>query len=94
MTRYQHNRKRILQERSRKGVDAKASKRISESESLIECGGCLTWGSLGHHDIRLLAYPDGGSVAVVVDGQHKRPRTLRGVWKCLAKMMAKGMEGT
>ncbi len=38
--------------------------------------------------IRLLAYPESGRwVAVVVDGVHKRPRTLRGVWRCLGRMV-------
>jgi hypothetical protein len=71
---------------------AKDRKRITEAPALVECGGLLTWGALGNHDIRLLAYPDGRQVAVVVDGAHKRPRTLRGVWRVIGEMVWRGMQ--
>lgn len=67
---------------------AKERKRLERAESMTECGRILTTGCLGEHDIRLLAYPDDGLlVAVVVDGVHKRPRSVRGVWRCVAKMI-------
>lgn len=75
---------------SRNANAAKERKRLAEADGLVEAGGCVTWGCMVHHDIRLLAYPDGRHVAVVVDGVHKRPRTLRGVWRCLARMIGRG----
>lgn len=67
---------------------AKARKRLERAESMTECGRIVTTGCMGTHDIRLLAWQDDGmTVAVVVDGVHKRPRTLRGVWRCLAKLI-------
>jgi hypothetical protein len=88
MRHYTITSKTRLRDRAMAGVAARQAKRLAESESLIESGGLLTWGCLGHHDIRLLAYPDGRHVAVVVDGVQKRPRTLRGVWRVLAGMVS------
>lgn len=74
---------------SRIAIAARERKRLAESVALVECGGLLTWRSLGNHDVRLLAYPgDVQRVAVTFDGRHRRPRTLRGVWQCVAKMIA------
>ncbi len=60
---------------------------MAESAALQEVGGFVTWGNLGMHDVRLLAYADCDRLAVVVDGQHKQARTFRGVLRCLAAMM-------
>jgi hypothetical protein len=36
-----------------------------------------------------MAWPDESrALAVVVNGKHRRPRTLRGVLRCLAQMIA------
>ena len=67
---------------------AKARKRIERAESMVDCGGLVTDGCLGNHTIRLLAWPDDGQrVAIVVDGQHRQARTLRGVWRSIATMI-------
>lgn len=61
---------------------------MERSEAMVECGRIVTSGCMGEHDIRLLAWPDDGlMVAVVVDGAHKRPRSLRGVWRAVAGMV-------
>lgn len=74
--------------RAMAGVAARERKRLAYAESLRDCGGIATDGCLGAHTIRLLAYPDSPrAVAVVFDGQHRRPRTLRGVLRCIAKMI-------
>lgn len=91
MKRYAHNRKKMLRERSMKGVAARERKRMAESVALTEVGGFVTWGNLGMHDVRLLAYPGGGRLAVVVDGQHKQARTFRGVLRCMAEMIERRM---
>lgn len=90
MTRYMHNRKKMLRERSMRGVAARERKRMAESVALQEVGGFVTWGNLGMHDVRLLAYPDGDRLAVVVDGRHKQARTFRGIVRCVAQMILKG----
>ena len=70
---------------------AKEQKRFLESVGLSPSGWIHTGGCLGDHIIELLAYPDGQHVAIVVDGQQRRPRTMRGVFKCVAKMAGKGL---
>lgn len=66
---------------------AKERKRMADAVSLQEVGGFVTWGNLGMHDVRLLAYPDGERLAVAVDGRHKQARTFRGVLRCVAEMI-------
>lgn len=78
---------------SRRAVAAKARKRMEQAESMEAVGGIITWGCLGTHSIRLLAYPgDEFAMAVVVDGEHRRPRTYRGVLRCMAKMVDRRMK--
>ena len=68
--------------------EAKERKRIQMSESLRDVGGIITDGCLGVHHIRLMVYPDDArAVAVVVDGMHRRPRSMRGLVRCLAMMI-------
>lgn len=72
---------------------AKERKRVERAEAMRDVGGLVTDGCLGTHTIRLLAWPgDDRRVAVVVDGQHRQARTMRGVWRCLCRMIvnAKG----
>ena len=65
---------------------------MAQAESMVDCGGIQTDGIMGNHTIRLLAYPeDTMAMAVVVDGQHRRPRTYRGVLRCLARMVSRRM---
>ena len=68
---------------------------MEAANALVDVGVFVTDGCLGQHSVRLLAWPnDSQPLAVVVDGVHKRPRTLRGVVRCLALMIerARGSE--
>ena len=66
---------------------------MAQTEAMRDVGGLTTHGCLGVHNIRLLAYPDDSrAVAVVVDGRHRRPRSLRGLVRCLAKMIFAAMD--
>ena len=68
---------------------AKERKRMAEAESLEPVGGLTTWGCLGKHEITLLVYPaDNTHYAIMVDGNHRRARTLRGVYRCITRMIA------
>ena len=67
---------------------AKERKRMAAAESMRDVGGFTTDGCLGTHRVRLLAYPgDVAALAITVDGQHRRPRTLRGVVRCVAALV-------
>jgi hypothetical protein len=91
MTRNYWARKRLKRrEAGRRGAEAKARKRMAEGEAMTDVGGLVTDGCLGKHSIRLLAWPgEARSVAVVCDGQHRRPRSLRGVQRCIAMMLSR-----
>lgn len=82
-------RSEIQRSKSLLGVAAKNLKRVERVAALRDVGGLTTDGCLGVHSIRLLAYPDESEVrlAVVVDGQHRQARTLRGVVRCVARMV-------
>jgi hypothetical protein len=63
---------------------------MARSESLRDVGGFTTDGVLGAHTVRLLAWPgDCNRLAVTVDGQHRQARTLRGLTRCMAAMVAR-----
>lgn len=66
---------------------AKERKRIALSEGMRDVGGFVTDGCFGRHVVRLMAFPDGERLAVVVDGQQRRARTYRGVLRCMAEMV-------
>jgi hypothetical protein len=66
---------------------AKERKRQEESQALQPSGWIRTGGCLGEHFVELMAYPDGKHVAVIVDGQHRQPRTMRGIARCIARMI-------
>jgi len=69
---------------------AKERKRIAEACHWHDVGGFLTYGILGVHNVLLLAKDDEAKwLAIVVDGEHKRPRTLRGIKNCIAEMLHK-----
>lgn len=93
MTRYQHNRKKMLRERAMRGVAARERNRVVQVAAMRDVGGFVTDGCLGAHTVRLLAYPgDELRLAVMVDGKHRQPRTLRGIVRCLAEMMIRKIE--
>lgn len=73
---------------SRRAVAAKARKRFLEALRWNDVGGFVTDGILRKHIVRLLAKDDEDRwLAVSVDGCAKRPRTMRGVIRCLAEMV-------
>ena len=67
---------------------AKERKRIARSSSLRDVGGFITDGCLGNHVVRLMAFADGERLAVVIDGNHRKFRTYRGVLRCIAEMIS------
>lgn len=72
------------------GVAARERNRLARAESMRDVGGLVTDGCLGAHTIRLMAWPgDERRLAVVVDGQHRQARTLRGVIRCVAQMVTR-----
>lgn len=68
---------------------AKARKRMAEVGEMTEIGTIYTSGVFGAHSIHALARSDRDErwLYIVCDHQAKRPRTLRGVLRCLAKMV-------
>lgn len=73
--------------------EAKDRKRVEAATEWRDVGGLVTDGVLGVHSVRLLASDSFGPVlAVVVDGTQRRPRSLRGVVKCMAEMVYKRMK--
>ena len=86
---YRKRRQAKLLERSRKGVEARERKRMERDNALVEIGQIVTNGCLGSHCITLMAWPDESrAIAVFVNGKHRIPRTLLGVLRCLAQMIA------
>ena len=74
--------------KSRKGVEARRRLMLERSATWRDVGGFITDGVLGVHSVRLLACETYGErLAVTVDGQHRQARTLRGVVRCMAKMI-------
>ena len=76
-------------ERCARARAAKDRKRLETGGPWSDVGGIVTDGCLGRHTIRLLAcdsYSD-RLLAVTVDGRQRRPRTLRGVVRCLASLL-------
>lgn len=71
------------------GVAASARLRMEVTHEWRDVGGMTTDGVLGAHTVRLMACDEwsDGRLAVVVDGQHRRARTLRGVVRCMARMV-------
>jgi len=69
---------------------AKARRRREAVASWRDVGGFVSDGVLGAHEVRLLCREDYPALAVVVDGRARRPRSLRGVVRCLARMVWDG----
>lgn len=67
---------------------AKERKRVALSECMRDVGWVVTDGCFGSHVVRLMAYPDGERLAVVVDGKHRQARTYRGMLRCIAEMVS------
>ena len=63
---------------------------MADATPLRDVGGLITDGCMGAHSVRLLAWPDEARhLAVVVDGEHRQARTLRGVARIVAEMIFK-----
>jgi len=72
------------------GVAARESNRRARTAAMRDVGGFATDGCLGDHSVRLLAWPgEDRHLAVVVDGEHRQARTLRGIVLGLAEMIAR-----
>lgn len=85
-------RNEIQKTNSAKGVAARKRLRSERAAEWRDVGGFVTDGVLGEHRVRLLASDSyGDRLAVTVDGEHRQARTLRGVLRCMAKMVLKGM---
>jgi len=67
---------------------AKERRRVERAEAVRDVGGFITDGCLGFHEVRLMVYPDGERLAVVVDGKHRQARTYRGILRCAATMIS------
>ena len=81
--------KRLQREKGLKGVEARRAKREREFAEMRVVGGFVTFGCLGEHTVELL-YGENYStdfLAVSVDGEPRRPRSLRGVGRCVALML-------
>jgi len=84
----------MLRKRALAGVAGRERVRLERAVGLRDVGGVSMDGCLGVHSVRLLAWPDdSGRLAVVVDGKHRKARTVRGVLRCLAMMIVGGMVG-
>lgn len=89
MNRMLRKRKELWSKRGKAGVRAKAEKRSREAYAMRVVGGFTTWGCIGQHTLELL-YGDAYSerhLAVMVDGECRKPRTPRGVLRCIAEMV-------
>lgn len=86
---YKQARHARLSIRGKLGVAMRNRKRIEALGPMRPCGGFVTFGCLGHHRVQLLAWPeDVRAVAVVVDGNHRQPRTFGGLVRCMAEMIS------
>lgn len=79
------------QRKSRLGVIARQDKRSREADAMQVVGTITTTGCLGSHTIELLAGDNYSEthVAIRVDGEPRKPRTMRGVHKCISQMIFK-----
>ena len=86
---YLRNKRLLLHERAMRGVEVRERKRLARTSAMRDVGGFVTDGCLGTHTVRLMAWADGSHVAVMVDGQDRQARTLRGVVRILAGVVFK-----
>jgi hypothetical protein len=90
MTRYNRHRNEMLRKRSLLGVAARERNRRARTAAMRDVGGLSTDGCLGFHSVRLLAWPgEDRHLAIVVDGEHRQARTLRGIVRGMAEMIAR-----
>lgn len=87
-TRRARRRNELQKQKSVLGVAAKKMLMAERAEAWRDVGGFVTDGVLGAHRVRLLESDTyGRSLAVEVDGVPRQARTLRGVARCIAKMV-------
>ena len=88
ITRKARRRNDYQKAKSAAGVAARARLRMERASAWTDVGGLVTDGVLGKHTVRLLAAESyGPRLAVTVDGRHRDARTLRGVIRCISKMV-------
>ena len=79
--------------RAMKGVEARRRIRMERTSGMTDVGGIATDGIFGAHSIRVLSYGDAEPhYAITVDGQHRKPRTERGILRLLARMVYRHSE--
>ena len=81
---YIRKKRERAKERSKLGVAARRAKMQERGSDLEVAGTITTTGNLGNHFIEILACDDPVHVWLRVDGELRRPRTLRGVVRVLA----------
>lgn len=82
---YIRKRREIASKRGKYGNEVKRQKMIARAVPLEVVGGFTTWGSMGEHEIEILACDDPTHVWIRVDGELRRPRTMDGVHRVLSK---------
>jgi hypothetical protein len=75
---YIRKRREIQRQRSALGVAARRRQREAEASEAVVVARVFTQGSLGEHEIELLACGDPQRVYVRFDGELRAPRTARG----------------
>lgn len=71
--------------RGKYGNEVKRRMMIERCSGLDVVGGFKTWGSMGEHEVELLACDDPTHVWILVDGLLRTPRTMNGVHRVLSR---------
>lgn len=89
--RYFKERRKRLQERSRKGVVARERKRIAEAQAATVVGVVRFSGSMfgGDHEILCLNRDGEKHIMLDIDGLPHKPTTYRGMLRLLARRLTK-----
>lgn len=90
---YRKRRREMVLRRCAAMRAGKERKRLEVGEPWRDAGGFRTDGCLGCHEVRLMARDGECVLAVVVDGRHRRARSLNGVKRVLADVLWKRMQG-
>ena len=84
---YNARKARAVSERNSKrgkyGNEVKAKLRMEHGQDLEVVGGFKTWGSMGDHVVELLVCADPTHIWIRVDGEFRKPRTMRGFYAAL-----------
>ena len=86
---YIRKRRKIAKEKSKLGVEARRRKREAEASEMRVTGVVKTSGIFGEHEVQFLDFGDERLGYVRVDGELRRPRTVRGFEKTMDKWLWK-----